>query len=101
MVGRTGWLLRFFCTCVGERSKSIAGSLAHGSSLPTAHLTAPLPAPLAENKRLEQQKHELVSAFKKAMKLVDVLKRQKLHLEAACLLDVAGKELVQAMDLGK
>ncbi len=56
---------------------------------------------LAENKRLEQQKQELVLAFKKAMKLVDVLKRQKLHLEAAALLDISGRELMQAMDLGK
>lgn len=35
------------------------------------------------------------------MKLVDVLKRQKLHLEAACLLDVSGRELLAAMELGK
>lgn len=54
---------------------------------------------LADNKRLEKQKQELVLAFKKAMKLVDVLKRQKLHLEAASLLDISGKELMQAMEL--
>ncbi|GAB4821196.1 hypothetical protein N2152v2_008242 [Parachlorella kessleri] len=56
---------------------------------------------VAEAKRLEQQKLELVLAFRKAMKLVDVLKRQKLHLEAAALLDISGKELMQAMELGK
>ena len=31
---------------------------------------------------------------------VDVLRRQKLHLEAAALLDISSVELMKAMDLG-
>jgi hypothetical protein len=35
-----------------------------------------------ENKRLEKQIHELLQAFKKQLRLIDILKRQKTHLIA-------------------
>lgn len=51
-------------------------------------------------KRLEKQKAELLSAFKKQLKLIDVLKRQRVHLEAAKMLSFTEKEFAQTLEYG-
>ncbi|KAM4593252.1 testis-expressed protein 9 [Odontesthes bonariensis] len=56
---------------------------------------------LAENKMLKKQKTELIVGFKKQLKLIDILKRQKMHYEAAKLLSFTEDEFMKALDWGK
>jgi chromosome segregation ATPase len=56
---------------------------------------------VAEKKRLLKQKSELITAFKNQMKLIDVLKRQVIHLQAAKLLDISEKDFSRALELGE
>lgn len=55
---------------------------------------------LAENKRLEKQKNELMNGYKKQLKLIDILKRKQMHIEAAKMLSFTEEEFVKAMDWG-
>ena len=69
-----------------------AGSEAHSDGEELAALRR-------ERARLLSQRGEMVAAFKKAMRLIDVLKRQKMHLEAAKLLSFTEAEFTAAIDV--
>ncbi|KND03288.1 uncharacterized protein SPPG_09015 [Spizellomyces punctatus DAOM BR117] len=53
---------------------------------------------LADLRRVQKQKGELLTAFRKQAQLIDVLKRQKMHIEAAKLLDFTEEEFVRALN---
>lgn len=55
---------------------------------------------MVENKRLEKQKNELMNGYKKQLKLIDILKRKQMHIEAAKMLSFTEEEFVKAMDWG-
>uniref|UniRef100_A0AAV2LUL8 Testis expressed 9 n=1 Tax=Knipowitschia caucasica TaxID=637954 RepID=A0AAV2LUL8_KNICA len=55
----------------------------------------------AENKNLKKQKAELVIGFKKQLKLIDILKRQRMHFEASKLLSFTEEEFMKALDWGE
>mmetsp|Transcript_22019 Transcript_22019/g.33033 ORF Transcript_22019/g.33033 Transcript_22019/m.33033 type:complete len:134 (-) Transcript_22019:807-1208(-) len=56
---------------------------------------------LAKVTMLERQRSELLVAFKKQLKLIDVLKRQNVHLEAAQKLSFIEDEFIRVLDSGK
>lgn len=51
-----------------------------------------------QNKTLEKKNSDLLNCCKKQMQLIDVLKKQKIHLEASRLLDFTEQEFVSALD---
>lgn len=55
----------------------------------------------AENNKLRKRQSELILAFKKQAKLIDVLKRQKLHVEAVTMLSFTEAEFSKTLELGE
>ena len=52
----------------------------------------------ADNNRLMKQKQDLLMAFKKQAQLIDVLKKQKMHLESSKLLEFTEEEFLRILE---
>ena len=50
-------------------------------------------------KNLGQQRDELLTVVKKQMKLIDILKKQRVHVEAAALLNITQKDFMKELQL--
>ncbi|XP_010180699.1 PREDICTED: testis-expressed sequence 9 protein, partial [Mesitornis unicolor] len=53
-----------------------------------------------ENRKLQKQKAELITGFKKQLQLIDILKKQKMHIEAAKMLSFTEEEFMKTLEWG-
>ncbi|XP_074522256.1 testis-expressed protein 9-like isoform X2 [Halichoeres trimaculatus] len=85
----------------GERLKTQLNKMKQANKDKTSEELQNQEKLLTENKMLKKQKAELIVGFKKQLKLIDTLKRQKMHFEAAKLLSFTEDEFMKALDWGK
>ena len=64
----------------------------------TSSLKRDLEVALERAKKSDRQRGELLAAFRKQLKLVDILRRQRVHMEAARMLGFAEDEFVKLME---
>ena len=75
-----------------ERYKALLAEARSNGKAGSEHARRDHERVISENRKLTRQKAELLNAFKKQLKLIDVLKRQKLHMEAAKMLSFTEDE---------
>ncbi|ETO11552.1 hypothetical protein RFI_25823 [Reticulomyxa filosa] len=53
------------------------------------------------NQKLTKQKNELMIVLKKQLKLIDILRKQKLHIEAAKVLEISENHFIKTLDIAE
>lgn len=81
-----------------ERHKQLLAEARQKDSGRAELLSSEVSAVQAEVRRLERQKGELLAVVKKQMRLIDVLQRQKVHLEATKALALTEAEFMKILD---
>lgn len=56
---------------------------------------------MEKNQQLEKQKADLLALIKKQMKLIDVMKKQKIHLESTRIIQFTEDELMHLFSMDK
>lgn len=86
-----------------DSSSKISKSTTSISNLPSNHnLSTNEIVKIREDLKIaEKQKLNLTLLIKKQAQLIDVLKRQKLHLEAAKVLELTEKDFTKCLELSK
>lgn len=56
---------------------------------------------MEKNQQLEKQKADLLALIKKQMKLIDIMKKQKIHLESTRIIQFTEDELMHLFSMDK
>lgn len=80
------------------KNAGTSASAAAANQSSHAEDSAAAAASAARVKVLEKQRNDLIAAFRKQMKLIDILKRQKMHIEASRLLSFTEEEFMKTLD---
>ena len=81
-----------------DRHKAMLKNAKRGSAEDVAALRQTVSSQEQQIKALERQRTELLGAFKKQLRLIDVLRRQKIHVEAARALAFTEQQFLETLE---
>jgi len=82
-------------------SKARSGGGSGGGAGGDSEMARELAALKAANKKLLSQRSDLLTGFRRQSRLVDLLRKQKLHVEMAKMLQFTEEEFARSIDMGE